>query len=76
MHHLCEPDQADRRRELGILHCGRYAPGGLRVRDVRRQLENFLCEMIDTTKKTATAGNENACAEIIEIRLLVQPAFK
>src|SRR6266487_539150 len=76
LHNLCEPDQADRCRELGVLHCGCYAPGGLRVRDVRRHLENFLCEMIDTTKKAATAGNEDACAEIIEIRLVVQPAFK
>src|SRR6266404_1769152 len=76
MHHLCEPDQADRRRELGVLHCRCYAPGGLRVRDVRRHLENFLREMIDTTNKAATAGNEDACAEIIEIRLVVQPAFK
>src|SRR5437016_7001802 len=76
MHHLCEPDQADRRRELGVLHCRCYAPGGLRVRDVRRHLENFLREMIDTTKKAATAGNEDACAEIIEILPFVQPAFK
>src|SRR6516225_3108093 len=76
MHHLCEPDQANRRRELRVLHCRCYAPSGLRVRDVRRHLENFLCEMIDTTKKAATAGNEDACAEIIEIGLFVQPAFK
>src|SRR6266481_2834334 len=76
MHHLCEPDQADRRRELGVLHCRRYAPGGLRVRHVRRHLENFLCEMIDTAKKATTAGNENARAEIIEIRVFGQPAFK
>jgi len=31
--------------------------------------------MIDTAKKAATAGNENARAEIIEIRVFVQPAL-
>src|SRR5437016_11787103 len=76
LHDLCEPDQADRCRELGVLHCGCYAPGGLRVREMRRYLKNFLCEMIDAAKKAATAGDENAGAEITEIWLLFKPAFE
>ena len=73
---LCESDQTDRRRELRVLHRGCYAPDGLRVCDVRRHLENFFREMIDTIKKAATAGNENAGAEIIDERFLFEPAFE
>jgi hypothetical protein len=70
LHNLCELDQADRRRELGILHRGRYAPGGLRVSQVRRYFEDFLCEMIDAIKKATTAGHKNASAQVANIRLL------
>ena len=75
-HYLCELDQADGRRELRIFHCGRYAPRGLRVRQVRRHFENLFCLMVDTIKKATTAGNENAGSEIVEIRLLFEPAFE
>src|SRR5207237_2699557 len=75
-HDLCELDQTDRRRELRIFHCGRYAPSGLCVSQVRRYFENFFCQMVDAIKKATTAGNENPGAEIAEIRLLFQPAFE
>src|SRR5215831_8907482 len=76
LHNLCEPDQANRCRELGILNRGRNAPCGLRMRQVRWYLENFLGEMIDAVKKATATGNEDAGAQITEIRLLFEPAFQ
>src|SRR5437762_11621227 len=76
LHHLCKFDQPNRRRELGILHCRCYAPGRLRVRQVRRHFENLLGEMIDAVKKAAAAGYENTGAKIINERLLIEPALE
>ena len=76
MHDLRELDQANRRGELGIFHRGRHAPGRLGMRQVGRYFENFSREMIDSAQKTAATSNENAGAQIAEIRFLVEPAFE
>lgn len=46
------------------------------MRQVRGDLENLPCEMIDAAKEATTARNENAGAEITEIGLFFQPAFE
>src|SRR5438874_12982045 len=74
LHNLCKFDQPNRRRELWVLHCRRYTPGRFRVRQMRRHFKNLLGEMINPVKKAAAAGNENTGAEIINERLLIEPA--
>ena len=76
MHHLRELDQANGSRELGIFHRGRHTPCGLRVRQIGRCFENLRREMIDSIQKTAPASNENAGAQLAEIRFLFQSAFE
>src|SRR6516225_3277026 len=76
MHHLSELDQANCSRELRIFHRGRYTPSRLRVRQVGRYFENLRSEMIDSAQKTAAASNENAGAQIAEIRFLFQSALE
>ena len=76
MHHLCELDQADRCGELRVFHRRGDARRALRARQACRQFENFRGEMIDAIEKTASASDENAGADIVEIRFLVQPAFE
>src|SRR5213596_2878852 len=76
VHHLRELDQANCGRKLGIFHCGRHTPSRLRVCQIGRYFENLLCEMIDSVQKTAAASDENARAEIPEIRFLFESAFE
>jgi hypothetical protein len=76
MHDLRELDQPNRRGELGIFHCGRDTPCCLRVRQVGRYFEKFRREMIDAAQKTAAASNEDAGAQITEIRFLFESTFE
>src|SRR6185503_9356616 len=76
VHHLRKLDQANCCRELGIFHCRRHTPCGLRVRQVGRYVENLRREMIDSVQKTAAAGNENAGAQIAEIRFFFESALE
>jgi hypothetical protein len=76
VHHLREFDQANCGRKLGIFHCGRYAPSGLRVCQIGWYFENLRREMIDSAEKTAAAGDENAGPEIAEIRFFVESALQ
>src|SRR5262249_7752058 len=76
VHHLRELDQANCSRELGIFHCGRHTPCGLRMRQVGWYYKNLRREMIDSIQKTAAASNENAGAQIAEIRFLFESAFE
>ena len=76
MHHLRELDQANRGRELRIFHCGRHTPSRLRVCEIGRYFENLLREMIDSAQKTTAASDENAGAQIAEIRFLFESAFE
>ena len=46
------------------------------MRHVRGQLENFFSEMIDAVEKTASAGDENAGAQVTDKWFLIEPAFE
>ena len=76
VHHLRELDQANRGRELRIFHCGRHTPCGLRVCQICWYFENVRREMIDSAQKTAAASDENAGAQIAEVRFLFQSALE
>src|SRR5215211_5182959 len=76
VHHLRELHQANRSRDLGIFDRERYTPCGLRVRKIGWYFENVRGEMIHSAQKTATAGNENAGAQIAEIRFLFETALE
>src|SRR5262249_26028541 len=76
VHHLCELDQANCTRELGIFQGGRPPACRVRVSRVAGYFENLRREMSDSFQKAAAAGNENAGAQIAQIRFLFQPAFE
>ena len=46
------------------------------MRHVRGHFENFRSEMIDAVEKTASAGDANTGAEIIDEWFLFEPAFE
>ena len=46
------------------------------MRDVRGQLENFFSQMIDAAEKTASAGDENAGAQVIDKWFLIESALQ
>src|SRR2546428_9236826 len=67
-------DQSNRSRKLRIFESGcqaRHHPG---VGDTRRQFENFLSQMIDAAQVTASAGNENSFADVINERFFFELA--
>ena len=70
MHGLRVLEQTNRRGELRIFRGRRQAGRCLRVRDVGRHLENFAGKMIDSVEQTASAGDENPSADIINERFV------
>ena len=46
------------------------------MRDVRRHFENLLGQMIDAVQETASAGDENTFADVIDERFFVEPALE
>ena len=46
------------------------------MRHVRGQLENLFRQMIDSVEKTASAGDENARAQVIDKWFLIESALQ
>ena len=60
----------------GFSNCGGQAGHCLGVRDMRGHFENFFREIIDAIEKTASAGDENTVAEVIDEWFFIEPAFE
>src|SRR5262249_57021812 len=69
-------EQADRGRELRILGGRGQASELLRMSDTRRHFENLARQMIDPIQQTASAGNENSSAHIIDERFFFDCALE
>lgn len=46
------------------------------MRHVRGRLENLFGKVIDAAEKTASAGDENAGAEVVDKWFLIESAFE
>ena len=76
MHGLRVFDQTDGGGELRIFERRGQSRHCLRVRDVRRHFKDFSREMIDPVEQAASAGDENARADVIDERFLFDCAFE
>src|SRR6202011_3563637 len=70
LHRLRVFEQADGGRKLRVVDRRGQSRQSLGVVQVRWHLKNFAGEVIDSADQTATAGDENSRADIIDERLL------
>ena len=68
LHRLRVTNEADRSGELRIFDRGSETGHRLRVRHAGGQFENLLRQIVDSLQVAATAGDENAFAELFNGR--------